>query len=105
MGQFAVHRNNNPKTRNEYPFLLNLQSNLLGELRTRLVAPLAKRAGIEGDLPSRLTIYVEIGGESFAVLITRMASIEASSIGAYVSSLDRYRHEIISALDFLVTGI
>ena len=40
MAQFDVYRNPNPKTSSEIPYLLDIQTDLLDNLATRVVAPL-----------------------------------------------------------------
>ena len=40
MAQFDVYRNANPATRTRVPYLLDLQSDLLDPLGTRVVVPL-----------------------------------------------------------------
>ncbi|SFR56520.1 CcdB protein [Pseudidiomarina maritima] len=40
MGQFCAYHNPNPLTRHEYPYLLDVQNNLLNELKTTVVIPL-----------------------------------------------------------------
>lgn len=42
MGQFWAYTNPNPATRDSYPFLLEIQSNLLRDLRTTVVIPLTR---------------------------------------------------------------
>ena len=42
MAQFDVHRNLNSASANAMPFLLDVQSDLLNGLATRVVVPLAK---------------------------------------------------------------
>ena len=41
MAQFKVYENPNDATRQTYPYLLDIQSNLLDELRTTVVIPLS----------------------------------------------------------------
>jgi len=41
MSQFMVYRNSNPNSSKAYPYLLDVQSNLLESLDTRLVIPLS----------------------------------------------------------------
>ncbi len=48
MPQFAVHRNTNPATRSSVPFLLDVQSDLIEELGTRVVVPLYTVAAMNG---------------------------------------------------------
>ncbi|MGH8711698.1 MAG: CcdB family protein, partial [Burkholderiales bacterium] len=42
MAQFDVYRNANPATRARIPYLLDVQSDLLEPLTTRVVVPLCK---------------------------------------------------------------
>jgi toxin CcdB len=46
MGQFAVYRNKNPHTKSTFPFLVDVQSDLLESLQTRVVIPLTKVAAL-----------------------------------------------------------
>lgn len=39
MAQFKVYENPNDATRQTYPYLMDIQSNLLDELRTTVVIP------------------------------------------------------------------
>ena len=49
MSQFFAYKNSNPETQKRYPYLLDIQSNLLSELRTTIVIPLcaAKIAAVD----------------------------------------------------------
>jgi toxin CcdB len=40
VAQFAVYRNKSPRSKSTYPFLVDVQSDLLDELQTRVVIPL-----------------------------------------------------------------
>ena len=44
MTQFTVYRNKNPRSRATFPYLLDVQSDLLDGLQTRVVIPLTKAA-------------------------------------------------------------
>ena len=105
MGQFAVHKNKNPHTRSAIPFLLDVQSDLLSDLETRVVVPLCPASAVKGKPLRVLTPILEIEAESYVMLTPQMAGIPRSELGASVASLERYRFEIIAAIDFLVTGI
>lgn len=105
MAQFSVHKNKNPKTRVAFPFLVNVQSDLLRDLRTRVVVPLVKQTVI-GKKPIRdLTPLVDVEGQKYVMLIPQLAGIALSDLGAEVGSVASSRNAIVAALDFLVTGI
>jgi len=104
MGQFTLHENPNPNTRKTFPYLLDVQASLLGELNTRVVIPVARLA--PGDSPiSHLCPVIEHEGECLVLYTQQLAAIPQSKMGVPLASLDDYRTEIIAALDFLLTGI
>jgi toxin CcdB len=43
--------------------------------------------------------------ERFVILTPQMAGIPKSELGAPVAQIEQHRFEIISAIDFLLTGI
>ncbi|HET7570846.1 MAG TPA: CcdB family protein [Gammaproteobacteria bacterium] len=104
MAQFIVYKNNNSRTRKTRPFLLDIQSDLLSDLQTRLVVPLVK-SGRDGEMPGKVTPAIDIGGEPYILVMPQLAGIDVSQIGSVVADLGHYRDEIVAALDFLVTGI
>lgn len=101
MGEFLLYVNPNAQTRSEYPYLLDLQSALLDDLSTRVVAPLGRVA----RPISILCPEVEIEGERWVVLTQQLAGIAKKQLAEPVSDLSHYRTEIVAALDLLFTGI
>lgn len=105
MSQFTVYTNPNRSTHATYPYLLDIQSDLLDDLRTTVVIPLspirlAGRAAI-----SRLCPVLDIDGESYVALTQQLAGVDRKTLGKTVCDLGRYRSDIISALDFIISGI
>jgi toxin CcdB len=105
MAQFAAHRNPNPATRFAIPFLLDVQSNLLEDLVTRVVVPLYEPAAIKGGVIERLTPCVEINGAAYIAMTPELAGIPRKLLGAPVADLANHRQDVIAALDFLITGV
>lgn len=105
MAQFTVYRNKNPQSRSTVPFLLDVQNDLLDDLETRVVVPLSVLSTMRGKALRTLMPVFEIEGESFVMLTPQLAGIPKSELGAPVVRLDHYRFQIISAIDFLLTGI
>ncbi|KHL71109.1 MULTISPECIES: CcdB family protein [Pseudomonas] len=105
MAQFKVYENPNDATRQTYPYLLDIQSNLLDELRTTVVIPLSP-ARIAGTATlTKLCPTVEIEGEAFLAVTQQIAGIDRKHMGREVCDLAPQRAEIIAAMDFLVSGI
>ena len=100
MVQFDVYRNANSESAEEFPYLLDIQADLLGSLSTRVVVPLVRQ---EKNIQHLNPIF-EINGESVVMLTQELSGIEQSALGEKVWSLKEQRSEIIAALDFLVSG-
>jgi toxin CcdB len=104
MPQFQVHRNSNAATRERFPYLLDVQSDLLSGLATRVVAPLCPAAALEGGSVETLTPLFDIAGARYAMLTPQLAGVPSRQLGAEVASLAEHRGAIIAALDLLFTG-
>jgi toxin CcdB len=104
MAQFDVHRNPHPETRDWAPYLLVLQHDLLGELRTAVVAPLIVEARF--GRPARILNPVfGIEGRRVVMSTAELAGISRQQLGEHVQSLRSMRDEILAAVDLLFTGI
>ncbi|WP_152221249.1 CcdB family protein [Pseudomonas sp. SCB32] len=103
MKQFDLYRNTNPRTREAIPLLLDVQSDLLASLSTRMVIPLSRGKGLAGI--NRLMPEVTVGEEKLLLLTPQMAGIARRELGEPVGSLAHLRLEIIAAIDLLITGI
>jgi len=105
MSQFSVHRNPNSATKTAVPYLIDIQSDLMAELGTRVVAPLYPVASMKGKILKTLTPLFEIEGKKFVMMTPQLAGIQKGQLGAQVADLSAWRNEIIAALDLLITGI
>ena len=105
MPQFAVHRNPNPASRNAIPLLLDVQSELLDTLNTRVVVPLYIPAAMQDGIIATLMPRIEVDGEPYIAVTPELAGISRKSLGVQVSDVSHRRYDIIAALDLLLTGI
>ena len=105
MAQFAAYENPNKATKKTYPFLLDIQSNLLDDLRTTVVIPLCSTNQAGKAAISKLCPVLEINGKSFVALTQQIAGIDRKSLGKRAYDLSHYRPEIIAAIDFIISGI
>jgi len=103
--QFTVHRNANPATKAAVPFLLNVQSDLIEDLSTRVAVPLYPAEAMKGKTIRTLTPTFEIDGKQYVMMTPQLAGIPKKLLGAPVADISAKRDEIISALDLLITGI
>lgn len=105
MGQFCAYKNSNASTRTQYPFLLDIQSDLLSELKTTIVIPLSPTKTAAPMSLSRLNPTVVLDGESFTAMTQDIAGIDRKQLGGQAQDLSAYRSEIITAVDFVLSGI
>ena len=105
MAQFTAYENPNKTTRKIYPYLLDIQSNLLDDLRTTVVIPLCTTSLAGEAAITKLCPILEINGKRFVALTQQIAGIDRKALGKEICNLSRYRSEIIAALDFIVSGV
>lgn len=104
MTQFHVYENKNSATKARIPYLLDVQSDLLESLETRLVIPLMPLALLDGKTITRLMPTVLIENQNLVLLTPQMAGISRKELGVPVCDVAFMRDQIIAALDLLVTG-
>ena len=102
MAQFDIHRN--PKG-GAYPLVLDVQSEVLARLATRVVVPLVtvKRHGARPI--TRLNPVVRIKDTDYVLLFQELAAIPRSALGEIVATVAPRRTELVAALDLLFTGL
>lgn len=105
MGQFCTYMNPNPGTRARYPYLLDIQSDLLSGLRTTIVIPLTPSKIAAPISLSRLNPVFVLDGESFTAITQDIAGVDRKQLGAQAHDLSSHRSEIIAAVDFVLSGI
>ena len=104
MAQFSVYRNKNPRTKATFPLLLDVQSDLLEPLNTRVVIPLTKSPPLVKRPVSHLTPKVSFEGDEYVLMTPQLAGISRTELGALAGSLAEQRQAIVTAVDFLLTG-
>lgn len=105
MPQFSVYQNPNPASRKAYPYLLDVQSDLLAGLRTTVVVPLAPMKKGETQAIANLTPVVTVNGERYIALIQLIAGVGREGLGRELGDLSSHRAEIVAAIDFMLAGI
>lgn len=97
--RFDVYR---PSSATSGLLALDVQSDFLSDLRTRLVVPLRP---IEGTVPiRRLHPTFDIGGRRYVMSTDEMLSMPATELRNHVASLAEHHIEIVGAIDFLLQG-
>jgi toxin CcdB len=105
MPQFAVHKNRNEATRGRFPLLLDVQSDLLEPLNTRVVVPLSPAATARPRTMAALTPTLPVAGKEYVMVTPQLAGISVRALGAIVDTIAEERTKIIGALDLLISGM
>ena len=103
MAQYDVHHNASDGTSGDVPYLLDIQSDLLAQLQTRVVVPLIP-ADRYGKPITRLNPVFDIRGETCIGAFTELAGVPRSCLGDVICSVSQQRDDITAAVDFLLQG-
>lgn len=104
MRQFTVYRNKDPRTKGTLPLLVDVQTDLLEDLQTRVVIPLTKAAALARKPVGHLMPAIAFEGEDYLLLTPQLAGVSRSDLGAVAGSIADQPQAILSAIDFLLTG-
>lgn len=105
MAQFDVYPNPSKTSKAHYPFLVDVQSELLSELTTRIVIPLGKHSAFGGETMRGLTPEISFADQALLLLVPQISSVPEKHLNNPVGSLSHFRDQIIEALDLAITGI
>jgi toxin CcdB len=104
MARFDVYANPGSHSAST-PYLLDVQSDLLDGLDSRVVIPMRRLASFPNvKLPTRLTPVLTMGREEYVLETPKMAAVPKRILKTAVTSLTQEQAEIIAALDFLFNG-
>lgn len=102
--RFDVYANPGAHARTR-PFLLDVQSELLDGLDTRLVIPLRSMAHFaKVKLPTRLIPVLTFEGQEFLLETPKMGAVPQRTLKSPVTSLIDEQAQITAALNFLCQG-
>ena len=105
MAQFDVYINPSKHTRKTYPFILDIQHNLIEDITTRIVVPLGNARQFKNEELKVLTPKEAFDNKKILLLIPQIASMKTNYLKEPIGSLSHLRDEIIAALDLAITGI
>jgi len=87
------------------PLVVDVQSDILSELNSRVVIPLVPVTKAANEELPRLKPRIAVGGKSYILMTTDLAALPKSRLGAFVTNIGGAdRDDIATALDFLFFG-
>jgi len=103
--QFDVYENPSPRMRDVYPYVVDVQSNLLNSLATRMVIPLCKTSLPANELPKRLCPMLPVKQFVLMLVPFEAAPLDKRLLKQPISNLTNYSAEIIASMDVVISGI
>jgi toxin CcdB len=104
MSRFSIYQNADDSTK-ATPYILDVQTDLLSGLNTRMLIPLRKSGQYQhlGSAQDLMPSFV-IQGKNFILDTPRMAAVPAKHLKKEVGNLRDQQHIVIAAIDRLFHG-
>jgi toxin CcdB len=103
--QFDVYRNKSANSKERFPYFLDVQTDLLSELETRMIIPCSPRETYGNKTITMLMPTILIKGKAHIAVTYQMAGIAKRELGPVMDNVKDQRQEIIAAIDLLITGV
>ena len=103
--QFDVFDNPSPRMREVYPDVVEVQSELPSRLATRMVVPLAVTTLAAHERPRRLCPVITVNGKSLMLVPFEAAPLDKRLLKVQITSIRDRSHEIIAAMDAVLSGV
>ena len=104
MKQYDLYENTDSASQVTYLYFVDVQTGLLNDLNSRVVIPIAPALDAK-SFPKNICPIIDINNKQFALLTHQITTVSSSFLESKEGSLLLNRDDIISALDFLLTGI
>ena len=105
MKQFALYKNENKRSNKTYPYFVDVQNEILDDLNTRVVIPLSNQKKVNNIVANKLCPLITLDDGIFILLTHQITTVPANILHLEKCSLEKYRYEILGAIDLLITGI
>lgn len=104
MAQFDVHENPVPRARRAFPYLVNLQSDLIDGGNRRIVAPLVPLSAAP-RMASRLAPVVTVDDVEHVVVMLALTTMPTTDLKGVRGNLSPHRTELVDAIDYVFLGV
>jgi len=99
-----MYINPSQKSREAYPYIIDIQNALISDIITRTVIPLGKFKNFRDEQMDGLTPLLKYEDEQYILLTPQITSMSSKLLKDSVGSIESLREEIIAAIDFAITG-
>ena len=104
MARYDVYRNPRKESARQVPYLLDVQSDFLEDLDTRVIVPLRAAAGVPQPV-TRLNPMLKVDGIALVMDTPQLVGYPRAALKRPVANLGASAFDIQNALDFLFAGI
>ena len=101
MPQFDVYKHAIDAT--THALLLDIQSDLIGIIDTRVVVPLVPAARAP-SAATRLNPTITVNARHYVALFQDIQSVDRDTLGTRVANVSKHGYDVTNALDFLFHG-
>ena len=103
--QYDVYANPSPRMRDEYPYVVDIQSDLLSSLATRMVVPLAVTTLAPHVLPRQLCPVIPVRGKNLVLVPFEAAPLGKRLLKNKTASVKDRANDIVAAMDAVMSGV
>lgn len=103
--QYDVYANPSARSAEAFPYLVDVQSDLLSGLITRLVVPLAIKTLGKSEIPQRLCPIISFAGQDLMLLAYQAAPLPKAQLRKKLGSVREHAAAIVGAIDVVISGI
>jgi len=86
------------------PLIIDVQADLLADLKTRVVIPLLPYAQAKQELLPKLKPLIKVKGKNYILMTTDIGVLRVSDLKDSIDNVEDQRQTIVDALDFLFQG-
>jgi len=102
--QYDVYLNPSPQSTHIYPYVVDVQSDLLSFLKTSMTVPL-KSYKSRVDSPKNLTPVFNVLGEEMLFISFFAQAMDKKHLKQSVCSLSQHASEIVNVMNCILSGI
>jgi toxin CcdB len=85
-------------------YVVDIQSDLLNHLNTRVIAPLLPAAGVPPSIRSLHPVF-DLDGRPLVLAIHLLSAVPMRELGARRGSIANRRDDVVRAIDALLIGV
>ncbi|EHZ6872143.1 CcdB family protein [Providencia huaxiensis] len=106
MPQYAVYRNKSIRSKDQYPYLIDIPNDLLSDYHSRVIMPISPLLHNNSQVKA-LTPVVYINGIHHVIITKSITTISINKLKPrdLVCIIPNVHAKIISAVDMIISGI